>query len=135
MANSKLPTPYFIPDAVVSAQTVAEWELGIPPEPKIRSGLKDLLITISITVFKNCATVHPSTALISIWFPRNSFHIVMFSSFMSVFPNHFSIRSASHIIPDTFRQTSSRRSPLPSPGQRSYSIPASYRSKYASHSG
>ena len=126
--NSKLPTPYFIPDAVVSAQTVAEWELGIPPEPKIRSGLKDLLITISITVFKNCATVHPSTALISIWFPRNSFHIVMFSSFMSVFPNHFSIRSASHIIPDTFRQTSSRRSPLPSPGQRSYSIPASYRS-------
>ena len=66
---------------------------------------------------------------------RNSFHIVMFSSFMSVFPSHFSIRSASHIIPDTFRQTSSRRSPLPSPGQRSYSIPASYRSKYASHSG
>ena len=81
-ANSKLPTPYFIPEAVVSAQTVAEWELGIPPDPKIRSGLKDRFRTISITVFKNCATVHPSTALISTWFPRSSFYIVMFSSFL-----------------------------------------------------
>ena len=38
MANSKLPTPYLSPDAVVSAHTVAEWELGIPPEPNSAPG-------------------------------------------------------------------------------------------------
>ena len=63
MANSKLPTPYRIPEAVASAQTVAEWELGIPPEPKIRSGLKDRFRIRSMIVFRNWATVQPTTEL------------------------------------------------------------------------
>lgn len=61
IANSKLPMPYSIPDAVVRAQTVAEWELGIPPEPKILSGLKDWFSTISIIVFNTWATSQPLT--------------------------------------------------------------------------
>ena len=53
----------FIPEAVVSAQTVEEWELGIPPEPNIRSGLKDRFKTRSMTVFRNWATIQPITEL------------------------------------------------------------------------
>ena len=51
MANSKLPTPYLSPDAVVSAHAMAEWELGIPPEPNSRSGLNDRFKTTSMMVF------------------------------------------------------------------------------------
>ena len=43
-ANWKLPPPYWIPAAVARAQTVAEWELGIPPLPTSRSASKVLLI-------------------------------------------------------------------------------------------
>ena len=80
MANSKLPTPYLSPDAVVSAHTVAEWELGIPPEPNSRSGLNDRFKTTSMMVFKTWATVQPATEHTSTWFPSISFQISMVSS-------------------------------------------------------
>ena len=36
MANGNEPSPYRIPAEVATAQTVAEWPLGIPPSPKMR---------------------------------------------------------------------------------------------------
>ena len=63
-ANSKEPAPYLSRAAVVRPQTVAEWELGIPPDPTRRSALKFLFKAKSIRVFKNWATTHPVTALI-----------------------------------------------------------------------
>ena len=63
-ANSKDPAPYLSRAAVVRPQTVAEWELGIPPDPTRRSALKFLFKAKSIRVFKNWATTHPVTALI-----------------------------------------------------------------------
>jgi hypothetical protein len=37
-ANSEDDTPQQIPLDTTRAQTVAEWELGIPPDPTSRSG-------------------------------------------------------------------------------------------------
>jgi len=62
-ANSKEPAPYSSAAAVVNAQTVAEWELGIPPDPTRRSALKLLFKAQSMSVFKTWATVQPTTAL------------------------------------------------------------------------
>ena len=64
-ANSKLPPPYLIPAAVVNAHMVEEWELGIPPEPKIRSGLKERFNAISSSVLRTWAITHPATPLIN----------------------------------------------------------------------
>ena len=50
---------------MVRAQTVEEWELGIPPDPVSRSGLKDLFRAISMMVFNTCATTQPMTPLIN----------------------------------------------------------------------
>ena len=50
--------------AVVSAHMVDEWELGMPPEPTSRSGLKDWFRAMSMTVFKNWATSQPMIPLI-----------------------------------------------------------------------
>ncbi len=36
MANGNEPSPYKIPAEVATAQTVAEWPLGMPPSPKMR---------------------------------------------------------------------------------------------------
>ena len=65
MAKAEDPTPQQIPAAVVKLHTVAEWELGIPPEPTSRSALKLLFRQKSNNVFNTCASVQPATALIS----------------------------------------------------------------------
>jgi len=66
IANSKLPPPYRIPEDVARAQTVAEWELGIPPLPTILSATNLFEIIMWISVFNTCATNHPRTADIKI---------------------------------------------------------------------
>ena len=70
MANSKDSTPYRIAAPAVKAHTVAEWELGIPPDPTSRSGEKFRLSKKSINVFSTWATVQPATALINTSLPK-----------------------------------------------------------------
>jgi hypothetical protein len=43
---------------MASAETVAEWELGIPPEAIRETKLRRLSVTMLTTVFKSCAISH-----------------------------------------------------------------------------
>ena len=74
-ANSKELTPYRSAAAVVSPHTVAECELGIPPEPTMRSQFIVRFSAKSSIVFSTWATIQPATALTSTWLLSISFQI------------------------------------------------------------
>ncbi len=80
IANSKLSLPYWRQVEVASAQTVDEWELGMPPLPTIRSATKLLVSAVWIMVFKICARNQPSAAAIKISFAQIPLKKFIFSS-------------------------------------------------------
>mgnify|MGYP002623039900 CR=1 FL=1 len=63
MANSKECIEYRKNAAVASEQTVAEWELGMPPEPIRRSGTKRCSNRSPSSVLMICASDHPMTTV------------------------------------------------------------------------